>query len=89
MCGGFVAHEGLDVEIYGNLAGRVERDRDAGGHFFRMDHVALSLHTVMFTRELRGTLQCHARTSNIPSAKIRTDLMMVSLDVERVTSTCG
>ena len=26
-------------------------------------------------------------TSNIPSAKIRTDLMMVSLDVDRVTST--
>ena len=27
--------------------------------------------------------------SKIPSAKMRTDLMMVSLEVERVTSTCG
>ena len=49
MCGGFVSHEGLDVEIYGNLPGGKERDRDTGAHFFRMNNMALTLHTATVT----------------------------------------
>ena len=49
MRGDFVSHEGLDVEIYGNLTGRKERDGDTGAHFFRMNNMALTLHTARVT----------------------------------------
>ena len=43
MRGDFVSHEGLDVEVNGNVPWRKERNRDTGGHFLGMDNVTLSL----------------------------------------------